>query len=151
MSFLFWKGYVAGREVLVLRSVIFLQFSSIKLLHSSKLIATEKWTLKWRCISEHGDIPAKSTKCSYIYKSSHGSVVLIKCHLVALWIFQPGIFAEKTLRLEEELYLRPDESGGGRFELKGMGFRRDQVGESLRGWGLGVGWHPGGATRWIGF
>lgn len=57
---------------------------------------------------------------------------------MALWIFQPGIFVEKTLRLEE-LYLRPDESGGGRFELKGMGFRRDQVGGGPAGWGLGVG------------
>lgn len=65
---------------------------------------------------------------------------------MALWIFQPGIFAEKTLRLEE-LYLRPDESGGGRFELKGMGFRRDQVGGGPAGWELGLGWHPGGATR----
>ena len=42
------------------------------------------------------------------------------------------------LRLEE-LYLRPDESGGGRFELKGMGFRRDQVwdqgDQGDQGWG----------------
>lgn len=67
---------------------------------------------------------------------------------MALWIFQPGIFVEKTLRLEE-LYLRPDESGGGRFELKGIGFRRDQVGGESTSW-LGVGgWGgiPGGATR----
>ena len=64
---------------------------------------------------------------------------------------KPGYFSlKKTLRLEE-LYLRPDESGGGRFELKGMGFRRDQAGESRgpAGWGLGVGggtWHPGGGN-----
>ena len=56
---------------------------------------------------------------------------------------KPGYFSlKKTLRLEE-LYLRPDESGGGRFELKGMGFRRDQAGgrvgdQLVGGWGLGV-------------
>lgn len=41
----------------------------------------------------------------------------------------------------EELYVRPDESGGGRtFELEGMGFRRDQA--------VGVDRAEGG--RWAG-
>ncbi|CAL1142166.1 unnamed protein product [Cladocopium goreaui] len=34
----------------------------------------------------------------------------------------------------EDLYLRPDESSGGRFELKGMGFRRDQVSDEGLQW-----------------
>ncbi|CAK9031398.1 Prenyl transferase [Durusdinium trenchii] len=35
---------------------------------------------------------------------------------------------ESMERMLEELYVRPDESGGGRtFELEGMGFRRDQA------------------------
>ena len=33
---------------------------------------------------------------------------------------------EEMERMLEELYVRPDESSGGRFELSGMGFRRDQ-------------------------
>ena len=48
-----------------------------------------------------------------------------------------SIFRGLSSRLED-LYLRPDESSGGRFELKGMGFRRDQVG-LVSGWGWR--WH----------
>ena len=63
---------------------------------------------------------------------------------VTWWRNEPATFVGLTLRLEE-LYLRPDESGGGRFELKGMGFRRDQVGrpQEVGGWGGWGGWHPG--------
>ena len=47
------------------------------------------------------------------------------------WVAAHGstIFPASALSSRlEDLYLRPDESSGGRFELKGMGFRRDQVG-----------------------
>ncbi|CAJ1336986.1 unnamed protein product [Effrenium voratum] len=36
---------------------------------------------------------------------------------------------ESLQKMLEDLYVRHDESGGGRFDLKGMGFRRDQASE----------------------